>query len=371
VELRLQEHLQKVAEIKRTTSKKASGSGGDSMFGSSSGMAAAIDLLPELGRRKRTLDMHTNIATSLLQEIQRRELDGYFSFELDLMTRERVDKKELTKLLGAEGKGTAADKLRLLIIYYFRGANVSDTELDELAAALTKSLEASSSSSSSTVDVAATLAFCKQFKQMNDMSRGAEKKTAQSPKQHSTMSSIFNRLASKVVEHGAGLFQGVKNLLPASKDLPLTKIVDALVNAKDNATHQAYLYYDPKLVNVKGAVPVKQINMAQRAKFKEALVFVLGGGNFVEFQNLQAYADKQAAKHAAKQSGGTLGSMGLGSGGGGASAGSGLQDASAHLTISYGSTEIVSPSEFLASLASLGGSSNKSSSAAAGSFDLD
>lgn len=43
--------------------------------------------LPELLQKKRYLDMHTTIATSLLDHIKSRKLDVYFELEEKLMSR--------------------------------------------------------------------------------------------------------------------------------------------------------------------------------------------------------------------------------------------------------------------------------------------
>lgn len=45
------------------------------------GLTSAIKQLPELTERKRLLDMHMNIATSLLRIIQERRLDQFFAME--------------------------------------------------------------------------------------------------------------------------------------------------------------------------------------------------------------------------------------------------------------------------------------------------
>ena len=45
------------------------------------GLSAALGKLPELTLRKKSLDMHMNIATNLLKVIQERQLDAFFSME--------------------------------------------------------------------------------------------------------------------------------------------------------------------------------------------------------------------------------------------------------------------------------------------------
>lgn len=51
-------------------------------FGSGTkGLNQALNKLPELTLRKKSLDMHMNIATALFKHIQERQLDSFFSME--------------------------------------------------------------------------------------------------------------------------------------------------------------------------------------------------------------------------------------------------------------------------------------------------
>jgi len=87
---------------------------------------------------------------------------------------------------------------------------------------------------------------------------------------------------------------GVKALLPSTKELYVTRIVDAIMEMKADShlSVENYLYFDPKVQKKarQGSIPRK------KEPFKEAIVFVVGGGNYVEYQNLQEYAKKQPVK---------------------------------------------------------------------------
>jgi len=45
------------------------------------GLAAAINALPEMTEKKRSIDMHTNVVWALMSEIKARELDKYYVVE--------------------------------------------------------------------------------------------------------------------------------------------------------------------------------------------------------------------------------------------------------------------------------------------------
>merc|ERR1712063_86767 len=75
-----------------------------------------------------------------------------------------------------------------------------------------------------------------------------------------------------------------------SKDLRVTKLVESIMDTKPAAETERYLYFDPKIqVGPSGEIPRKT------TPFKEAIVFMVGGGNYIEYQNLQQSAKKSAA----------------------------------------------------------------------------
>ena len=51
-------------------------------------------------RKKALLDMHTNLASALLQQIKARALDNYSSLEESCIQRGMVDRKELLEAIG-------------------------------------------------------------------------------------------------------------------------------------------------------------------------------------------------------------------------------------------------------------------------------
>lgn len=44
----------------------------------------AINAIPQLKEQKRLLDMHTNIATSLVDTVKERDIDRFYEFEYDM-----------------------------------------------------------------------------------------------------------------------------------------------------------------------------------------------------------------------------------------------------------------------------------------------
>lgn len=125
------------------------------------------------------------------------------------------------------------------------------------------------------------------------------------------------------------LLSGVKNFLPQSKNLPVTRLVEALMDPSAAATQalqdtDEYLFLDPR--QPRSSAP--GVGKAKRMVHAEGIVFVVGGGGYVEYTNLMEWAARTA-----------------GSGSGPAK------------KVTYGSSEILDPTEFLGVLEALGMSS--------------
>lgn len=169
-------------------------------------------------------------------------------------------------------------------------------------------------------------------------------------------SSISNRLTDRLAATGVTanfetLISGVKNFLPANRDLTITKITESIMDpaaasSSAIAKTENYLYFDPRSANARGTAPPPSAprggtaspmpgglgslgpgtgaSFGQRRQgFSEAVVFTVGGGSMDEYGNLLEWAKR------------------TGEGGVGAAKGAGRR------RVVYGSTEIVSAGEFL------------------------
>jgi hypothetical protein len=81
-------------------------------------LKTAITQLPELTARKATLDSHMNIATALLEQVKSRGLDELFSTEEAINKQTAATVLEYLRSPKGEGKPTAVDKLRLVLVFY-------------------------------------------------------------------------------------------------------------------------------------------------------------------------------------------------------------------------------------------------------------
>ncbi|WBW75000.1 SNARE binding protein Sly1 [Schizosaccharomyces osmophilus] len=282
-------------------------------FTDSTYLKAAVSLLPELTARKQLLDMHMSIATTILKAIKERHLDDFFQME-DNVT--GLNKSAILSCLEDKDKGTPDDKLRFFIIWYLSVDTVPGADLQAYEEALVNngcSLEA--------------LNFVKRVREITKMTMLASSTTRPMANQPGDnifggFSSLSSKFTDRFKEAGIGglenIISGVKNLIPFRKDGTITSIVQSLMDPGSSSVSkqtESYLVFDPKASHASS----DPRGMNKRQIFNEAIVCVLGGGNYLEYGNLMDWAKEQnPPKH-----------------------------------ITYGSTDVQSPSQFMNEMASL------------------
>jgi hypothetical protein len=151
-------------------------------------------------------------------------------------------------------------------------------------------------------------------------------------------SSISTRFADRLKETGVptnlsanfeSIIGGIKNFLPADRDLTITKIVESIMDPSAAAGSaiaktEHYLYFDPRSANARGTMPPPSTLRSgggggglpgsmpgsssgaggsgtgatfgqRRQGFSEAVVFTVGGGSMEEYGNLRDWMGRAAA----------------------------------------------------------------------------
>ncbi|KAI0984410.1 hypothetical protein GJ496_007744 [Pomphorhynchus laevis] len=254
-------------------------------------LTSAVGSLPQLLEKKRILDMHTNIATVLLTIIKERKLDNFFGTEEKIMTGTLSD-KAFDDII-TSNIGTTEDRIRLLLIYYIFSKRVNIN--------IEKYIE------SVGPDMNTIIKFVRRWKSLTTALIDVRDTGSAA-----TSTSMFSDLLSKASRFA---MEGVKNFVVSKKKMPITRIVENLMQNKRNPETDAFACFDPQRANQYGAEP------QQKTAFNEAIVFVVGGGNYMEYTNLEEYRKEIS-----------------------------LTDCN----IIYGSTELINPESFLSQLKHLG-----------------
>ena len=264
--------------------------------------------LQGLLENKRVIGNHTTIAHAVLDEIKKRKLDNFFEIEEKIMNRNLIDRVTLDDMLANPDYGHPSDKYRLFLISYIcDNPNLSEDEAEKYVNVLEKL-----GCKRSAFD------YVKRWKTFSNINVASLQSSLQSSGNVLKTSSMFSKLMSQGSQF---VMEGVKNLVLKEHYLPLTKIVDGLMDSSSKVSQETleYTYFDPK---------VQRDNEAPRKKtFQEAVVFVVGGGNYIEYQNLVEYC-KSKSRNA----------TGL----------TGLRH------VIYGSTDLMSATQFLEQLEKLG-----------------
>ncbi|KRZ50346.1 Sec1 family domain-containing protein 1, partial [Trichinella nativa] len=197
-----------------------------------------------------------------------RKLDVFFEAEEKIMNKQATERSVIDMVKDVEC-GSAEDKMRIALIKYLC-TDMSENEVGQLMQAL-ESIDC---------DVSA-FKYLKRVKQFSsnaasDQYSGGGMKTV----------NMFSKLLSQSSQF---IMEGVKNLVIPKRNLPLTGIVDAIMEMKNNPEVDGYLQFDPKLYKTSVAYAPQGQQQKSKTSFNDTIVFMIGGGTYAEYQNLVEY----------------------------------------------------------------------------------
>ncbi|PFH36514.1 Sec1 family protein [Besnoitia besnoiti] len=282
--------------------------------GSAQGIMTAVSALPRLTEKKRSLDAHTSIATALVNHIKARGLDGFFETEQNFDSDREVEAvANAKKMIHRGAPGTALDKLRLLMALFLSRPSLPQQQMQQLEEMLRQE---TGGISTAALDF---LRLQQSFRALQTPGVSAAPGAGGGSAGGQSAQAAAAALGTKFFDKGRGLLQGVRNLLPVKKTLPIAQVVGTLLENKEEPN---FIYVDPRR-DATGAPAVSPNSLPPtlRAPFRQAIAFVVGGGSFVEAAALRELAQKTQKP------------------------------------ILYGSTDFVAPCDFLDELTRLGGGS--------------
>ncbi|KAI3405453.2 SLY1 [Candida oxycetoniae] len=259
----------------------------------------AVEKLPELTARKATLDMHMDILSCLINELQEKNLDTYFEIEQNASNNDAKNMKEFFELLQKDStKDSSVDKLRTLIILTLVG-NLSSENISKAKTTLKNKypelnmdafdyiLQFKDNSKLTNLSSSSSLSL---LNDSNNQKSYANSSTASHLNSSALLSGLSSKLygltEGKISEGISSIASRIKNFIPEKKLLPITNIVEAIMDPQNSSAQSVqltddYLYFDPKS---RGGGHSKQ---PKRQSYEDSIVFVIGGGNYLEYQNLQ------------------------------------------------------------------------------------
>lgn len=286
----------------------------------------AIKSLPELSHRKNIIDMHMTVLSDLIKELDSKNLDSFFEIEQNLND-PKMQKQLLDILSNNNSKAdNSVDKLRTYIILYL-SCDLPPSFCSECENKLAQL----------NIDLS-PLNYIKKVKEFSKMTEMAlqTQSNSNSVSSANNNSALFSNLSSKLINLTEGsnklsegfgsLVSGIKNLLPEKTHLAVTNIAESIMNPNSANSNSLkitddYLYFDP---NITRGSHSKQ---PQRKTYSEGMVFIVGGGNYSEYSNLQDWCNDWNTKQ------GTLNGS--------------VNGSNPSRMVCYGSTDILTAKDFL------------------------
>jgi sec1 family domain-containing protein 1 len=246
-------------------------------------LSSAIESLPEILAKKANLEAHTNILQAVMSNIASREVPTFFEQEQAIVTAGAVtDKAAMLELLRDGSKGNLSDKVRLLLVIALAGglADGDKATWDQYEKAFVQGCAVMPTPpSKDNIDkMIIAINFAKKLQSLQSPLGSASSRSgsAYSGKEDTALSSFLN-LAGK---GAASMMAKATSFFTKFSPLYVSQVVESLSEGRRMGAGDDFCAIDPRakateMVDVRGT------------KYSDVYVFMIGGGCYSEFYNLQ------------------------------------------------------------------------------------
>jgi len=276
----------------------------DAMLGRTQDIGSFMSKMPELTRTKKLLDMHTNIATALLREINERSVVDFFELEHQIVTDNSSSFSEkIKKLLSGSEEQTGAmiDKIRLMLIYFLSTPKINQSEFEAFENILASFAESASALPPPKplpdgVDMGDCMAHFKKKKTFGMTSSLGSKGFSSSS---SSGGGAAGLAFSQLTTFGNNILgSGIQKLssglgLNSNEYFCVTQLVASIMNGQPTPDTEPYLCLDPRSSSRPSSTSSSPYS---KRPFQEGFVFMIGGGSFLELENLHKLGTNSGKK---------------------------------------------------------------------------
>ena len=250
-------------------------------------MSQAIESLPELLAKKANLDVHTSVLQAVMRKIALREIPTYFEVEQGILTNagKVADRAVVVALLRDGSKGLLEDKCRLLLLVAVSGDSSMTTKssVEELDAAFVAGCEAIAKNTPSKEAVVQALAAVQFMRRLQSLQSGGVRAGLSMGLKGSTSSNsnaLLSSFLTSAHSRATSLMAKAASFFTKFTPYYVTRTIHALAEGRSCPEDDLFVYLDPRATGHSSGAGSGQ-------KYSDVIVFVLGGGNYSEYYNLQ------------------------------------------------------------------------------------
>lgn len=280
-------------------------------------LSEALGSLPEILSKKANLEAHTNILHAVMKQIAAREVPTYFELEQEILTSSGrgVDKAGVISILKDGSKGKLSDKARLLALTAVAAAaDGSSTKAlaDEYDIAFTLGCSAITTNTPSQETIQQTvraIAFLRRLLSLQSSSITAKFGASGGISGANSSNAYLSSFLTSATSRATSLMAKAASFFTKFTPFYVTRVVYNLAEGKSCPEDDTFCYLDPRARGNSSGVAAAASSAGlgdvagdhRGQRYSEVIVFVMGGGSYSEFYNLQELLKDKAAGTSLRQ----------------------------------------------------------------------